>query len=136
MPEILQRLRRMDAVLIGPGLGQSEGTLSVLRAVLEHAVCPVVGDVSDFSTELIYGTLICNPPYGERLGDAQMCERLYNSMGKAFSKLNKWSYYILTSNENFEKCFGKKAGKKRKLYNGMLRCNIYQYFGERPPKPE
>ena len=100
------------------------------------AVCPVVGDVSDFSTELIYGTLICNPPYGERLGDAQMCERLYNSMGKAFSKLNKWSYYILTSNENFEKCFGKKAGKKRKLYNGMLRCNIYQYFGERPPKPE
>ena len=63
-----------------------------------------------------------------------MCRELYASMGKAFKKLDKWSYYILTSNEDFEKTFGKKADKKRKLYNGMLKCNIYQYFGERPPK--
>ena len=53
-------------------------------------------------------------------------------MGKAFSKLDKWSMYILTSNEDFEKSFGRKASKKRKLYNGMLKCNVYQYFGERP----
>lgn len=99
------------------------------------AVRPVVGDAADFSTELMYGTVICNPPYGERLGDAQMCGQLYTAMGKAFSRLDKWSCYILTSNEDFEKRFGKKADKKRKLYNGMLKCNIYQYFGERPPRP-
>lgn len=99
------------------------------------AVRPVVGDAADFSTELMYGTVICNPPYGERLGDAQMCGQLYTAMGKAFSRLDKWSCYILTSNEDFEKRFGKRADKKRKLYNGMLKCNIYQYFGERPPRP-
>lgn len=99
------------------------------------AVHPVIGDVANFSTKLQYGTVICNPPYGERLFDDNMCKKLYSSMGKALSKLDKWSYYILTSNEDFEKSFGKKADKKRKLYNGMLKCNIYQYFGERPPRP-
>ena len=98
------------------------------------AVCPVVGDVGSFYTDLSYGTIISNPPYGERLGDEEMCKKLYSDMGNAFKKLDKWSYYILTSNEDFEKSFAKKADKKRKLYNGMLKCNIYQYFGERPPK--
>jgi len=57
-------------------------------------------------------------------------------MGNSFKKLDKWSFYILTSNEEFENHFGKKSDKKRKIYNGMLKCNIYQYFGERPPKPQ
>lgn len=100
------------------------------------AVCPTVGDVSDFMTDLQYGTVIANPPYGERLGDEEMCKKLYTAMGNSFKKLDKWSYYILTSNEDFEICFGKKADKKRKIYNGMLKCNIYQYFGERPPRVE
>ena len=81
-----------------------------------------------------YGTIICNPPYGERMGEKKECERLYSNMGKAFKKLDKWSYYILTSNENFEKLFGRRASKKRKIYNGMIKCNIYQYFDEKPPK--
>lgn len=96
------------------------------------AVVPTVGNVSDFHTDLKYGTIICNPPYGERLCDAEQCRELYAAMGKAFSRLDKWGFYILTSNEDFEKSFGKKASKKRKLYNGMLKCNVYQYFGERP----
>lgn len=81
-----------------------------------------------------YGTIICNPPYGERMGEKKECERLYSSIGKTFERLDKWNYYILTSNENFEKLFGKRASKKRKIYNGMIKCNIYQYFGEKPPK--
>lgn len=101
-------------------------------AGVADAVAPAVGNVADFATDLKYGTIICNPPYGERLCDAEQCKELYTLMGKAFSKLDKWSMYILTSNEDFEKSFGKKASKKRKLYNGMLKCNVYQYFGERP----
>lgn len=101
-------------------------------AGVADAVAPTVGNVADFATDLKYGTIICNPPYGERLCDAEQCKELYTLMGKAFSKLDKWSMYILTSNEDFEKSFGKKASKKRKLYNGMLKCNVYQYFGERP----
>ena len=83
-----------------------------------------------------YGTIICNPPYGERIGEIKECEKLYKDLGVNFKKLDKWSYYIITSNENFEKLFGKKANKKRKLYNGMIKCNLYQFFGERPPKVE
>ena len=81
-----------------------------------------------------YGSIICNPPYGERLGDKLSCEELYKNIGKAFSSLPDWSYYILASDEDFEKHFGKKSDKRRKIYNGMIKCNIYQYFGKRPPK--
>ncbi len=99
-----------------------------------NAVIPKVCDVKDFSSDLEYGTIICNPPYGERLGDEKIVRELYAQMGASFKKLDKWSYYILTSNEDFESCFKKKADKKRKLYNGMIKCNIYQYFAKRPPK--
>lgn len=103
-------------------------------AGVSDAVRPTVLNVSDFYTKDSYGTIVCNPPYGERLGDENLCRELYKTMGNSFKKLNKWSHFILTSNEEFENAFGKKADKKRKLYNGMLKCNIYQYFGERPPK--
>lgn len=107
---------------------------NAILAGVGDAVVPKVLNAADFYTDIPYGTVICNPPYGERLGDEKMCQELYVSMGKAFGKLDKWSYYILTSNESFEKAFGKTADKKRKLYNGMIKCNIYQYFGERPPR--
>lgn len=85
----------------------------------------------DTSSE--YGTVICNPPYGERLGEVKECERLYKRLGKKWSGLDTWSFYILTNHEEFERLFGKKASKRRKLYNGMLKCNLYQYFGKKPP---
>lgn len=103
-------------------------------AGVADAVKPSAGAVRDFKSALSYGTVICNPPYGERLGDREESEAVYRDMGRAFSALDKWSYYVITSNENFENAFGKKASKKRKIYNGMLKCNIYQYFGERPPR--
>lgn len=103
-------------------------------AGVADAVRPCVGDARAFSAKEAYGTIICNPPYGERLGDQQACEQLYRAIGKSFTALDNWSYYMITSHEHFEALFGKKANKKRKLYNGMIRCNVYQYFGARPPK--
>ncbi len=77
------------------------------------------------------GTFICNPPYGERLLDVNEAEKLYRIMGKVFKKFEGWQSYIITSNEYFEKHFGLPADKKRKMYNGMLKCNYYQYYKRR-----
>lgn len=90
--------------------------------------------VSDLRSKKKYGKIICNPPYGERLGSLKEVEKLYREMGKVFSNLDTWSYYILTSHSEFEQFFGKSATKKRKLYNGKIKVDYYQYFGPRPPK--
>lgn len=92
-------------------------------------------DVKDFSSKKKYGVMICNPPYGERLSDRKEIERLYGTYGKVFSALDGWSAYTLTSVTDFERLFGKKADKKRKIYNGRLECNLYAMLGERPPRP-
>jgi putative N6-adenine-specific DNA methylase len=81
-----------------------------------------------------FGVIITNPPYGERLGDKKEVEELYKDMGKEFKNLRTWSKYIITSDENFEKLYGKKASKKRKLYNGRIKVDYYQYFGPKPKK--
>lgn len=90
--------------------------------------------VVDLKPTGINGCIICNPPYGERLGDKPLVEQLYKQMGKVLGKLDSWSYYILTSHEKFESLFGRRADKKRKLYNGMIKCNLYQYFNTRTNK--
>ena len=75
------------------------------------------------------GTVACNPPYaGERLMEQKDAERRYRDMGKAFGDLAPWQIYILTSSENFERIYGARADKIRKLYNGMIPCRLYQYF--------
>jgi len=74
------------------------------------------------------GVLVSNPPYGERLMDNTSCESLYRKIGKHFSAYTNIGKYILTSHEGFEDCYGRPADKKRKLYNGMLKCYLYQYF--------
>lgn len=83
-----------------------------------------------------YGWLITNPPYGERLGELKEAETLYQEMNVAFKNLDTWSFYILTSHPRFEQIFGRRADKKRKLYNGRIQCNFYQFFGPKPPKPK
>jgi putative N6-adenine-specific DNA methylase len=88
--------------------------------------------VSGLKVQGEYGCIICNPPYGERLGDIKEIQQIYKQMGQVFKKLDTWSYYILTSYEQFEKFFGKNADKKRKLYNGMIKCDLHQYFGPKP----
>lgn len=74
------------------------------------------------------GILAANPPYGERLMDLSDVQKLYTSIGRAWRNLPDWKMYILSNNPEFEKLFGKKASKRRKLYNGMLQCNLYMYF--------
>jgi putative N6-adenine-specific DNA methylase len=90
--------------------------------------------LNEISSRYKYGIIICNPPYGQRLGESDYVEDLYREMGKVFKKLDSWSYYVITSNLEFEKFFGRRADKKRKLYNGRLLCNYFQYFGPPPPK--
>lgn len=90
--------------------------------------------VSEVRTKSQYGYIICNPPYGERLGEDKEVEKLYKEMGQVFTSLDTWSYYILSSYPNFEKFFGKPATKRRKLYNGRIECQYYQYMGPRPQR--
>lgn len=73
------------------------------------------------------GTLIANPPYGERLFELEECEQLYRDFGKAIQK-STVKQFIITSHEEFEKLFNKKADKKRKLYNGRIKCNAFMYY--------
>lgn len=90
--------------------------------------------VKDFKTEKQYGVIVANPPYGERLGEEETVRQLYKEMGQAFRPLKTWSKYVLTSDLLFEEFYGQKATKKRKLYNGALRTDLFQYWGERPPR--
>ena len=90
--------------------------------------------LSDLRSKRKFGFIISNPPYGERLGDVRQVEELYRNMGTVFKELDTWSFYILTSHQNFERFFGRKADKKRKLYNGRIQCNYYQFYGPRPPR--
>lgn len=88
----------------------------------------------ELQTKKKYGYLICNPPYGERLEEQQEVEELYKEMGQVFSRLDTWSSNVLVSNPRFEKLFGKKSNKNRKLYNGRIECHYYQFFGPKPPR--
>ncbi|HES0489452.1 TPA: class I SAM-dependent RNA methyltransferase [Streptococcus pyogenes] len=87
--------------------------------------------LQDFRTDKINGVVISNPPYGERLLDDKAVGILYNEMGQTFAPLKTWSKFILTSDELFELKYGQKADKKRKLYNGTLKVDLYQFYGER-----
>jgi len=81
-----------------------------------------------------YGCIITNPPYGERLGEQKEAERIYREMGEVFRELDTWSFYVLTSHKGFERFFGRQADRKRKLYNGRIQVDYYQFYGPRPPK--
>ncbi|MGX2944748.1 THUMP domain-containing class I SAM-dependent RNA methyltransferase [Enterococcus alishanensis] len=92
--------------------------------------------VKDFKTDKEYGVIVANPPYGERLGEEASVRQLYKEMGEVFRPLETWSKYILTSDLTFEEFYGAKATKKRKLYNGAIRTDLFQYWGKRPPRKE
>ena len=85
-------------------------------------------DALTIKTEGRRGTIVCNPPYGERLLSMKETENLYKKMGEHFKTLDKWQMYIITSHEEFCKLFGRKADKVRKLYKGMIPCYFYQFF--------
>lgn len=74
------------------------------------------------------GTLVCNPPYGERLMTPAEAETLYRDVGKNFARFDPWQVYVLTSHPAFERLYGRRADKIRRLYNGMIPCFLYQFF--------
>lgn len=85
-------------------------------------------DIKDFEPETERATVIVNPPYGERLLDIDNARKLYKIMGERFVSQKGRSYTVITADEEFEKAFGRKADKRRKLYNGMIKCQVYMYF--------
>lgn len=85
-------------------------------------------DIRDFCREGDYGCVVCNPPYGQRLLGQREAGRLYRELGRVFQPARGWSYGVITPEEDFERLFGRRADKRRKLYNGMIRCQFYQYY--------
>ena len=85
-------------------------------------------DARKISADGRRGTIVCNPPYGERLGTMREVEQLYREIGVHFRSLSPWQVYVITSHAQFEKFYGRRADKVRKLYNGMLPCYLYQFF--------
>ena len=108
--------------------------LNAERAGVKDSIIFQKKPVREFSSKKKFGCIICNPPYGERMTQNGELDMLYREMGEVFSKLDTWSYFILTSHEQFEKYFGKRADKNRKLYNGAIRAYLYQYLGPLPER--
>lgn len=84
--------------------------------------------IKDFATDLTNGIIIANPPYGQRLKDKTSARKIYQEMGNVLGNLSSFNQYYLTSDVEFEKYFGKVANKKRKLFNGNIRTDFYQYW--------
>lgn len=91
-------------------------------------------DMRDFSSRFSHGVIISNPPYGERLSGRKEVEKLYRDYGKKVASLDDWCAYTLTPVDDFERLFGKKADKKRKIYNGKIECCYYSHLAPPPKK--
>ena len=89
--------------------------------------------VAELRTPHRYGCVVCNPPYGVRLGASSEVEKTYAEMARAFAPLDTWSIYVLTSHPRLEALLDRKATRRRKLYNGGIECTYYQFAGPRPP---
>lgn len=131
-----QKKDRLPYGLIGYDIDEK-----VLKTARQNADAAGVGhlidfhrqDIRDFSSQKQYGCMITNPPYGERMGEIREAEALYRTLGRVTRDLSTWSIYVITASRSFERLYGKKAGRKRKLYNGRIRVDYYQYQGPKPP---
>lgn len=147
-PEVWQEVRQeaddledrnRELVIVGSDCSPEAVKLARFHAEqagLSRHVRFEVRAVKDFVAPGEYGFIITNPPYGERLGEEKEVQQLYREMGEAFGRATTWSAFVLTSYETFERFYGKPAAKKRKLYNGRIRCDLYQYPGPRRPRPQ
>lgn len=107
---------------------------NAVEAGVDHLIHFQERDVKDLSHPKKYGFIITNPPYGERLEDKKDLPELYKAFGDSFKALDSWSAYMITSYEDAERYFGRKADKNRKIYNGMLKTYFYQFQGPKPPR--
>lgn len=138
------RIEAFNAIDHGPPIKifASDKNAKVIEIAKENAAQAGIDDCIQFSVKPFsqiniqekYGVVITNPPYGERLSSQKEIAELYQSMGKTFKNEPTWSIYVITPYEKFENVYRKKANRKRKLYNGNIKVDFYQYYGERPPK--
>ena len=131
--ERAQDLIQRDAAFTGFGYDIDENALAIARE--NAAKAGVSGklrferrDIRELELAGERGAVICNPPYGERLLDQQVAQELYRVMGQKLQRKRGWSYTVISPEEQFEQYFGRMADKRRKLYNGMIKCQVYQYF--------
>ncbi|WP_251717353.1 THUMP domain-containing class I SAM-dependent RNA methyltransferase [Lactobacillus agrestimuris] len=137
-PDLLEEAKSVikpaDAPILASDIDQSILEIAKLNAhnagVLQDIKFKQVA-VKDFASDLTNGIIIANPPYGKRLKDKESAEHLYEQMGEVFGPMDSFSQYYLTADRQFEKFFGKKATKKRKLFNGNLRVDFYQYWANK-----
>lgn len=134
-------LNRIDHSVKLDLIGSDIEKRSILRARdnaenigVNEEISVFMKDMRDVDLVDNYGVVITNPPYGERMGEKEEVEQLYRDFGKKMKDFETWSVYLLTSNEEFEKLYGKKADRKRKLYNGRIKVDYYQFYGPRPPR--
>ena len=98
------------------------------RAGVADIVRFELADATVFDRKTGRGLIVTNPPYGERIMEKQQAEELYRAFGRAYAQSENWQLYLLSSHTEFERCFGRQADKKRKLYNGMIKCDLFMYF--------
>lgn len=133
-----ERTRAMDAIrrdvtfrCVGSDLDPAMKELALAnakKAGVAGRLTMTTADVKDFAPDTPRGIVVTNPPYGERLLDVKEARSLYRTMGKVMEQKPGWRYAVISPDEEFQTHFGRDADKKRKLYNGMLKCNLYLYF--------
>lgn len=107
---------------------------NAIKSGVDKYITFKVQNASKFQKQNDYGCIITNPPYGQRIGDKDIVAKIYSDMGKLYKNLENWSFFTLTANDNFERLFGRRADKNRKLFNGNIQCYLYQHFAKLPPK--
>lgn len=133
--EAIEKIRK-DIEFTAFGSDISQDSLEIAeanarRAGISGLIRLEKADVKNFTIPDRKSLVVTNPPYGERLMNGEDLTKLYQTMGNVFQPSQQTAYYIISSAEDFEQGFGRKADKKRKLYNGMLKCNLYQYFAQK-----
>ena len=133
--EAIEKIRK-DIEFIAFGSDICQDSLEIAeanarRAGISGLIRLEKADVKNFTIPDRKSLVVTNPPYGERLMNGEDLTKLYQTMGNVFQPSQQTAYYIISSAEDFEQGFGRKADKKRKLYNGMLKCNLYQYFAQK-----
>lgn len=131
--ERAQDMIRLDAEFQAYGYDIDDDAVALTlenarKAGVEKRIHVSRRDIRDFHEDFERAAVICNPPYGERLLDMEQARELYHIMGEKFVKRSGWSYSVISPDDNFETVFGRPADKRRKLYNGMIKCQLYMYF--------
>ncbi|MGA2379404.1 MAG: class I SAM-dependent RNA methyltransferase, partial [Spirochaetia bacterium] len=138
--EVRASARVAQVRTVNAGIDSSDRDPAMVKAAAANAAAAGVAELirfrtaplESFSPTVEFGCLVCNPPYGERLGSVREAQELARVMGSLRHRAPTWSFFVLSALEDFQRCFGARASRNRKLYNGNIRCWYYQYFGPLP----